>query len=154
MTRTYTKYSLSFLFIIIADRLTKLWALQTCILPQRYNDYFSCELVFNRGISWSLLSFTDSCYFGCVTALVTGIIIALGVYTWHQRRSGFTIIGETIVLAGSCANLYDRHVYGGVIDFIMLSYKSYTWPLFNIADVAIVCGVLWMLFNFIRQPSV
>jgi signal peptidase II len=140
--------------IVVADRLTKFWALQTCIFPQRYTDYFSCELVFNRGISWSLLSFTDSCYFGCVTALVTGITVALAVYTWHQWRSGFAIIGELMVLAGSCANLYDRFVYGGVIDFIMLSYKSFTWPLFNIADVAIVCGVLWMLVHLMRQPSI
>jgi signal peptidase II len=146
-------YILLFASIVLSDRLTKLWALQTCLAPRIFNAYLSGELVFNRGVSWSFFNYADPLLFGCVTGLVTGVIIALALYAWNQWQSGQIIAGEVMVLAGSCANLFDRFIYGGVIDFILLSYKSYSWPIFNIADIAIVLGVGYMLVNLVWQPT-
>jgi signal peptidase II len=49
-----------------------------------------------------------------------------------------------LILAGALGNLYDRVVYGNVIDFLDFYYKSYHWPAFNVADISICVGIgLW-----------
>jgi signal peptidase II len=143
-------YACMFASIGFADRITKWWALRACLEPWKINDYISCELTFNRGVSWSLLSFTDSFCSGCVAFLVMGVTIALALYTVQRVRENQSIVGEVAILAGACSNVYDRFVYGGVIDFMVLSYKAYAWPTFNVADVAIILGVGLLLFDMYR----
>jgi signal peptidase II len=70
------------------------------------------------------------------------------LYAYHQYLCGNSIIGEVCVVTGSLSNLIDRVVYHGVIDFIILSYNDFSWPVFNIADTIIVLGVGIMIFQY------
>lgn len=57
------------------------------------------------------------------------------------------LVGLIAIIAGSLSNIVDRFIYGGVIDFIELSYNQWIWPVFNVADVAIVCGIGLILYD-------
>ena len=56
------------------------------------------------------------------------------------------------MIAGSLANIIDRIIYSGVIDFIAFHVGPYHWPIFNLADCAIVVGVLIMFVQQIVFP--
>lgn len=137
------------LCVILFDRMTKWWALTVaCQSPVSVvGDYLSCMVTYNRGVSWSLLS-NDSLFgFWIVAILVIGVIVALLMHMLRAYQQNNRIVGELLVLGGAVSNLYDRFMYDGVIDFITLRYGEWTFPIFNIADIAIVCGVLIMLYD-------
>jgi len=75
-----------------------------------------------------------------VSIFISLITLFILVYSYKRYKKGHSIVGETLVLAGSISNILDRIMYGGVIDFIVVSFGSYSWPVFNIADIAIVIG--------------
>jgi signal peptidase II len=149
MQRKMYGYLLLGAFICIIDRISKIVALRCCAdVVQTITSFLSCQVFFNRGIAWSFLhSESDSVFIGisvviaCITALVVW-------HAYYQYMRGRLIIGEVCVIAGSFSNLIDRVVYCGVIDFIVFSYKNFSWPVFNIADAAIVVGVGIMVFQY------
>jgi signal peptidase II len=147
MNKKLYQYSFIAIFIFLIDRITKLVALAWCAESVRViNDYLSCEVVLNRGISWGMFHSTADIIFMCVSAIIVAITALL---CWHGYRNyvqNKPIFGHVIIIAGSVSNLIDRVLYGGVIDFIILSYNNYAWPVFNIADAAIVCGVFVLIF--------
>jgi len=140
--------------IFVIDRITKWWALRVaCEAPLKiYGDYISCIVTYNRGISWSMLTFEHTLGFALVTTLTIGMMLLLCHYIMERHRTGTLIIGELLVLGGGVANIYDRFIYGGVLDFILLQYGTWSFPVFNVADVAIVGGIGIMLYDaLIRQ---
>jgi signal peptidase II len=60
-------------------------------------------------------------------------------------------ISWSCLIGGIIGNLYDRLFYGGVIDFIIISWKDLSYPAFNLADVSICCGVLFLLKFMIKK---
>ena len=56
-------------------------------------------------------------------------------------------VAYSFVIGGALGNLYDRIVYGYVIDFIEIHYNNFYWPIFNIADVAISIGIILLLYS-------
>jgi lipoprotein signal peptidase len=60
-----------------------------------------------------------------------------------------------LILAGTLGNLYDRVVFAGVRDFLHFHYRSFDWPVFNVADVCLVCGAFLLLTQalFSRTPA-
>jgi signal peptidase II len=137
-------YLLLSMVVILVDRLTKAYALQHFVTPLRYNSFMCAELVLNRGISWGMFSFDNQWLFIGICSLVAGICILLGHYAARRFAQGHVIVGEILVCAGAVSNLIDRLWYGGVVDFILISYGSWTFPVFNIADMCIVIGVAIM----------
>ncbi len=136
--------------VIILDRITKSWALG---LAQEWivNQFISFGLTFNRGINWGLFNSSDAMQFGIINSLIAAVIIAMMFYTWYCYRLRISILPNVLILAGAVSNYYDRIMHGGVIDFIVLSYKNWSWPAFNIADAAIVTGVFLLLYQYIKN---
>lgn len=134
-------YALLAACVVIADRLTKTYALHNFVTPVMFNKFISAELVFNRGISWGMLTFDDQRFFMGVSCLIIGVILLFVMYALKRFSQGHFVIGEALVLAGALSNVADRFWYGGVIDFILLSYGSWTFPVFNVADICIVAGI-------------
>lgn len=130
-----------FILIFLLDRITKLWALSHWISEYQVFKGLSFLVVFNRGISWGIANTPNSLVYCTVTALIIFVTCCLVWYTRQRYRAGYAIYGELCVLAGSVSNIIDRFVYGGVVDYILLYWKQYTFPIFNIADIAIVLGV-------------
>lgn len=134
-------YALLGIAVFIVDRITKLLALR--FFDHEYSIFpgLSFQLVYNRGISWGIANTPNPRVFMCVTLLIIFVTFYLAWYTLNRARAGEQIYGEILILSGSISNILDRLLYGGVIDFILFYWKSYSFPIFNIADVAIVIGV-------------
>ena len=75
------------------------------------------------------------------------VLAGLAVHTYRTARHVFEPV--MLMLAGAFANLYDRIVYGFVADW---AYLGPWWPVFNLADVMVMSGLVWYLFK--RQESV
>jgi signal peptidase II len=136
-------YFFTFIFVLFVDRLSKSLALSG-FFTQYSGKFLSFDLILNRGISWGILHNANNNIFlmlGCFIVLIMSI---LAIHTYQKIKMGSLIFGEILVFAGAISNLYDRYSYSGVIDFIVLSIKSYSWPVFNIADACIVFGAIIM----------
>jgi signal peptidase II len=136
------KYSILATVIFIVDRVTKLIALKQCMQSAcTVNSFLSFEVVFNRGISWGMFHSSSDIIFYAVSTVSALMTAMLCGYAYHNYKQGNLIVAEVCIIAGSCCNLIDRVVYGGVVDFIVLSYGQLSWPVFNIADAVIVFGI-------------
>lgn len=140
-------YLLEVCVIVLGDRITKLLALTMGNKPIVVTDMITFELAFNRGISWGMFHSSSMITFWVLTLLISAIIIGLLGHTVMKWIHKEQIYGEIAVLSGAISNVIDRCVYGSVIDFVHISYGSWSWPIFNIADVAIVLGVGWILWS-------
>jgi signal peptidase II len=133
------------IFLMSLDRITKLWALRSCSVPALFTSWCYGELTFNKGLAWSIGShYTSSGMLALVfVTLLATIVITSNLFSLSQTEC---LYGTALVFGGALSNLFDRFMYGGVIDFIVLHYQGWQWPTFNIADIAICCGVLlWYL---------
>jgi len=140
-------YGLLSVGIVSIDQLSKWYALDHWQLREQINQFLSFELTFNRGISWGFFHSASSCLFTTVSLIIAAVTIGVAALAVQRLKAGDCILGETLIVAGSISNIIDRVLYGGVVDFISLSYGDWMWPLFNIADVAIVCGVVIMIWE-------
>ena len=130
--------------IIALDRASKHWALSHAS-TYAVNDFLTFQLHFNRGISWGMFHQAPPIISLLLSLLIFCFITMFVWYTYAQYKRGEPIIGELCVIAGACSNLFDRVWYVGVIDFIVCSWGTWMWPVFNIADAAIVVGLGAML---------
>ncbi len=137
--------------VITLDRWSKLWAVVHCANPLLVNRYFSCALHFNRGISWGWFHSDDPHIFVLVSGVIGMITVGLAFYAFIRYEQKYSVVGETLILAGSLSNLFDRFYYKGVVDFIELSYQNWVWPSFNIADASIVMGVGILLWQNLKE---
>ena len=142
--------------LFVLDVIIKRWALHSLAhQPLFVCPYLTFELSINRGISWSMFSSSNPFIFGAVTALV-GAFLALFAWaclTRQSKPSGECLFAETLVIVGGTGNFFDRLFYGGVIDFIHVHYGSWSFPIFNIADICVVGGVFLMVFKILFKKT-
>ena len=141
------------LIVFFLDRSTKYAALRYCLNGCDINQFLSFSVSFNRGVTWSLFHTSATFGFIAVTTMVIGITLGLSWYAYQQFLHKESIVGELLIIAGSCSNIIDRFIYGGVIDFIELSYNGWIWPSFNLADASIVMGVGIMIMAHYKKES-
>ncbi len=142
---------LSILFIV--DRVTKLYALEHFNFEHVINPFLSFELVFNRGVSWGLFHGSSTLGFMLLTAVILVGTLVFSREAYKKARQGENVIGELLIITGSVSNMLDRVLYNGVIDFIVVHYGAWSWPVFNIADASIVLGVGSMIIQLIKQHN-
>ncbi|MBH5316881.1 signal peptidase II [Paenibacillus sp. GSMTC-2017] len=99
----------------------------------------------NTGAAFGIMK--DQRSFFIVATIV--IVTALVWYLHTMRKVGKTplLLGLSLVLGGAIGNFVDRVRFGEVVDFFKFNFGSYTFPIFNIADSAIVIGVGLILLD-------
>ena len=109
----------------------------------------------NHGALWGLGSGSTSTA-NAVFAAVS-LCAAVGILIWGLMRStradGWLSAALGLILSGTLGNLYDRIVFGGVRDF--LYFYKINFPIFNVADCALVCGAGMLLVHafFFSPPA-
>jgi len=78
---------------------------------------------------------------------VGAVLLILLFVVVRQRWSGLALAGATLVLSGGASNLLDRFLHGRVVDFINIGVAGLRTGIFNVADVAIMIGVLLILVS-------
>jgi signal peptidase II len=103
---------------------------------------------YNSGAAFSFLGDASGWQRWFFIVLAIGVIILL--VTWLRRLSAgqqWTALALALILGGAAGNLVDRAIYGHVIDFIDVYYRSWHWPTFNIADSAITVGAFLLVLE-------
>lgn len=141
--------------IVILDQATKEWVRAniekyTYIIPiPRFGQYFVLEHVENNGAAFGILQNQNR----LLTFVVIAVVIAILVYAPRipqDQRLIRMFLG--MQLGGALANLADRISQGYVTDFIRVGVPGvYYWPTFNIADSAVVLGVIGLGYMIIRD---
>jgi signal peptidase II len=139
--------------VIAIDQLSKWLVVHTLTHRVVITSLLAFEKTINRGISWGLFYSESPFVFWPLTSLIMVLTGGLIFYAIQQAKQGLSVLGLTLVCAGSLSNIIDRVLRGGVIDFIECSWGTYVWPNFNIADICIVLGVCIMLIEHARRPQ-
>jgi signal peptidase II len=111
----------------------------------RVTDFFDYVLVWNTGISYGLL---DGLPVWTLGVIMIGAIIALSVW-WWRTDSALIRMGLAFCIGGALSNALDRLLYGAVADFFHLHWGTWSFYIFNIADVAITVGVILLLADLV-----
>jgi signal peptidase II len=149
MTRWITISAL----IVLLDRVTKYWVRQTLDLGEYVPllPFFGFTHLENRGAAFSILHDAGGWQRWFFVALALGFSIYLLV---ELRRLGARPRGNealyawgfAAVLGGAVGNLIDRALEGVVVDFVLVHWRGWYFPAFNVADSAITVGAgLWIL---------
>jgi signal peptidase II len=107
--------------------------------------FFDYVLVWNTGISYGL--------FGDLPLVVLGGVILVAIlalaFWWWKATHKLVQIGLMLCLGGALSNAVDRLVYGAVADFFHFHWGTYSFYIFNLADVAITFGVLLLILDLL-----
>ena len=131
--------------IILLDQGTKHLAVGSLEANRPISILPSLELLlsYNKGISFSWFQFAEDVQRWPLVGLSLLASALLG--WWLSRlRSGRPILatGLALILGGALGNMLDRARIGSVIDFVHVSYKAWSFAVFNCADAAITMGVI------------
>ncbi|WP_343232429.1 signal peptidase II [Microvirga terricola] len=135
---------------LVLDQVTKIYGLFIYDLPVRepvpFGPFINLIVVWNRGVSYGL--FQQSTEIGRWVLIVVSIIAAIGLGVWIRRTTGRVLaISLGLIAGGAVGNVVDRLAYGAVFDFIQIYFGSWSWYVFNVADAAIVAGVVGLLYD-------
>jgi len=135
--------------VLLLDRLTKAWAERslTDAPVDLIDGVLTLRFTTNTGGAFSLLP--DAPWFFAAASIVACLVIAVMAF---RPRPRLHAVAFGLILAGALGNLLDRALRapgmrGDVVDFIDL----HVWPVFNVADVAIVAGVLLLASGALRS---
>ena len=156
----YSKYAFYFFLffsIFTLDRISKIYILNIANneeLNIYINEFLNIILIWNTGIGFCLLYFSDNFLYNAITfiiLLINFILIYLAVASNSIKR-----ILYIVILGGSFGNLFDRFYYSAVPDFIDINFNGYHWFVFNVADIFISIGITCLIFMEIfkyKQPA-
>ncbi len=138
--------------ILLADQLTKYAVLQhfTTGKAVEVASFFNLVLVYNTGAAFSFLSDASGWqreFFITIALLASVWIIYLLRRYGRQTLFCFAL---SLVLAGALGNVIDRILFGAVVDFLDFHAFGYHWPAFNVADSAISCGAVLLIWDGFR----
>ena len=137
------------IFIFSLDRLTKIYVIS---LSEKNFDnliletsYLNIRLIWNEGIAFGLLSFQKEYYYNILTLII--IIIIIVIFIMILKNSGLKKYYFLMIFGGALGNLYDRVFFKAVPDFIDFHIGEFHWFIFNVADIFITLGVIFMIID-------
>ena len=145
------------LLIFILDRISKIYVIN---LDKKFfgseifsSKYLNISLIWNEGIAFGLLSFDQDNLYNLLTFLI--ILIIFFIIVMILKSSGFKKYALLLILGGALGNIFDRLMYKAVPDFIDFHVGDFHWFIFNVADIFVTLGVIFMiLLEFIDNDKV
>ena len=142
----YINLSLVILIFLI-DRISKIYVI---FLDNKFlgseifsSKYLNITLIWNEGIAFGLLNFEKNYLYNILTIFIlTVIILILFMIIKTEGLKKFLLL---LILGGALGNIFDRIFYKAVPDFIDFHIGNFHWFIFNIADIFISVGVIFMI---------
>jgi signal peptidase II len=136
------------------DQASKLYLLKVYDLaahgPIRLGPFFDFILTRNTGISYGLFQSTGPLGQWLLLAVKAAAVVLLWVWL-ANARDRLTALSLGLIIGGAIGNAIDRLAYGWVADFVFFhittAHWRFSWYVFNLADVAIVAGVVGLLYD-------
>ena len=149
--KSLTKYfyiNLIFIFLIfILDRVSKVYVIylnEKSYTSEIFSSKFlNISLTWNQGIAFGLFSFDQSDLYNFLTIII--FIVILFIFIMLIKNKGFKRYALLMIFGGAIGNLFDRIFFKAVPDFIDFHIGQFHWFVFNLADIFITIGVIFMI---------
>ena len=140
------------LLVILADQASKAWANDVLAASWiQVTGFFNLVLLRHTGSAFSFLADAGGWQKLLFSAVAIGVSAAMAAVIWKHSAEKLAPAAAALVLGGAIGNLIDRLMLGSVTDFIDLHIGDIHWPAFNIADSAIVLGVIFFILIELRK---
>ena len=148
----------SFLVLLIfsLDRISKVYVayLDKKFLGSKIfsSKFLNINLIWNDGVAFGLLSFDQASLYNLLTILI--ILIIFFILVMIIKSSGLKQFALIMIFGGALGNVFDRILYKAVPDFLDFHVGNFHWFIFNIADIFITLGVIFMIMlEFINNKE-
>ena len=135
------------IIIFSLDRISKSYVISQSEKNLSYDlfksKFLNINLVWNEGIAFGLLSFDKDYLYNLLTILI--IVLIIIIFFMILKNIGFKKYSLLMVLGGALGNLYDRIYFKAVPDFIDFHIGNFHWFIFNVSDIFISLGVLFLI---------
>ena len=141
------------LVVLILDILTKGWAMSALSDGRDIHIFWTLHfaLTHNEG-----MAFSTGTNVGPLIGMLAIVVIAILIFTLRKQSSVISLVATGCIIGGAIGNVLDRvfrgsgFMGGAVVDFIDFRW----WPVFNVADIGIVCGAIAVAYSMIvSQPE-
>ncbi len=152
------------LLIVLADQGSKILVKETMMLHDTIpvvGSTIQLTYIENPGMAFGIRFFETHPFWGRWFFSIVSVVASLGLIWYIHTTRGEKLMYRLslgLILGGAIGNLIDRVIFGRVVDFMdvdipdMLGMQR--WPVFNIADSAVVCGMILMTFYVVfAKPS-
>lgn len=134
--------------VLVLDILTKVWAVSALSDGRDIHIFWTLHfaLTHNEG-----MAFSTGTNIGPFIGMLAIVVIAILVATMRKQSNTMSLVATGCIVGGATGNVLDRvfrgtgFMNGAVVDFIDLRW----WPVFNVADIGIVCGAIAVAFSMI-----
>ena len=147
LRKSFIISSLLVFSIFLLDRISKIYVIY---LDKKFlgsellsSKYLNIRVIWNEGIAFGLLSFNETIFYNALTFLI--LIIILIIFFMLYKSNGIKKFSLMMILGGAIGNVYDRISYKAVPDFIDFHIGNFHWFIFNVADIFITLGVIFMI---------
>lgn len=134
------------IIVLIIDQILKLLVQTFSTNISMIKNFFAITYYQNTGAAWSILEGQQ------VLLILVAVVMLVVVYSmmFSFEENKLTNFAFGVLFGGIVGNLIDRILFGYVRDFIAFTIFGYHFPIFNIADVAIVVGVILLIIDTIK----
>ena len=138
----------------VIDQAHKWWMLNVYDIaaraPVEITSFFDLVFVKNKGISYGMLA--QDGHGGQWALAGFAVLTSIGLWIWLVRGAINPLIAAALglIIGGALGNALDRVILGGVADFFHFHAYGWSWYVFNVADIAIVAGVVGLLYDSFR----
>lgn len=143
------------IFVLMLDQIAKYLAITILPFNQPISilPSFNLTLIHNTGAAFGVLAKNNSAtlLFG-IFAVILSAFITVWLFKLPKNKQ-WIALALVLILGGALGNLVDRIHNGFVIDFIQLYYKTWYWPVFNIADLAISIGTVMLGLEALKNKK-
>ena len=146
---------------LIVDQASKLWLLYGFDIVHRgtvkVTPFFDLVLAWNIGISFGWFQNDNAA--AQIALMIVKILAVIALAIWMTRsQTVMATVALGFIIGGAIGNGIDRLAYGAVVDFalfhVQIGGNTFNWYVFNLADVAIVAGVVALLYDsFVGIPA-
>jgi signal peptidase II len=151
MHKKHFAFLATFLVSVAGDQLSKMWA--RAALKPTYRiitvipEFFEFRYSENTGSAFGLFRGMAGARYLLFAVGVIALVVVIS-FLRKTRPDALRVPAELGLLAGGAiGNIIDRVYFGKVTDFILWKVHTHEWPIFNVADAALVVGVLALLFD-------
>lgn len=144
------KVALLSLIVLVFDQILKFIIRSKLVLNETINviaNFFNITYVENDGAAWNILSGNK------IILILIALLVLFFIFYYfifNKKLNKIEVIAYSLFIGGLLGNLWDRIFIGRVIDYLDFKIFGYNFPVFNLADICIVLGVLIIIINEIR----
>lgn len=145
------------LVTLLIDQAHKYWMLHVYDIESKgrvaVTPFLDLVFVKNIGVSYSM--FNQDSQAGQYVLTAFAVVASIALWVWMNRASTSRLMtwSLALIIGGALGNAIDRVLIGGVADFFSAHAFGFYWYVFNIADMAIVAGVVGLLYDSIKGES-